>query len=340
MVAPRGLTYASLRRIRKLWNQEVQRLTLAELRTRETGYGRRQDPVVAAARTHKEMKVRIAHRLRDFLLLPSKAMQNPSVRLLYTKYASAYLMHEQLPEPSCVSTGTEYWLALAQVFEEHQNVTRLLGHGRRQLVQLDPSLAPILDSFCDRFFISRIGTHLLGASFLHHVSVPEGARKPAGVAMGVLQPTNPAAFLRDLASSLTTSSRGSNTPVDFQGATDVSVLYVPGHLRVILRETLQNAMHATMLVAEDRHEAPSPVRVKVNRGQFGVFVTISDQGGGIMTPGRIWNWGRDSPQDAECGPGGGCAAPEGREPDDWSDSEAENNRPRLLPLGFGLPLRA
>lgn len=346
-MAAKGLNLASLRRLRCLWQQDVQRLTLAELKMLHGGgeaEGLAGHHLEAAVRTHRELKVRIAHRLQDFLFLPYKVMANPSVRFLYEKYVNAYTMHEEFGELTSQAAVAEYWLALARTFDEHRRVTRLLGHGRRELIRLDPSLAPTLDAFFDRFFVSRIGTHLLGANFLHLVPPPAGGRKPAGVNMGVLQPTTPADCVRDLAQSLPCSSY--NVPVEVEDAGDTSILYVPGHLRVILREILQNAIVATAKTCEAQGSPPVPVRVKVNKGQFGVFVTVSDRGGGIQSLDKIWGWGQDPcvPKAAE------PEAPEDEEIE-WSGPEAveatDSGQLRAaaaagfglpLPLGFGLPL--
>mmetsp|Transcript_9673 Transcript_9673/g.19961 ORF Transcript_9673/g.19961 Transcript_9673/m.19961 type:complete len:379 (-) Transcript_9673:81-1217(-) len=325
----KGLNLASLRRVRRLWQEHVQRLTLAELDGLGGVDSGATGQLEVAQRTHWELKVRIAHRLRDFLFLPYKVMAHPSVRLLYEKYVGAYNMHEDFGQLNSPDMVAEYWLALAKIFEDHQNVTRLLGHGRRQLVCLDPGLAPALDKFLDRFFTSRIGTHLLGAHFLHSVPVPPGARKPAGVAMGILQPTSPVGFIRDLSASLA-SGHGCDVPVDVEDAMRSSILYIPGHLRAILREILHNAMRATARTAAERGRDPAPIRVKVNRGQFGVFVTVSDQGGGIACMDRIWEWGED--------PRGAAPAAEEEEEPAWTSDEAEGPRQARLPLGFGLPL--
>mmetsp|Transcript_5553 Transcript_5553/g.11315 ORF Transcript_5553/g.11315 Transcript_5553/m.11315 type:complete len:377 (-) Transcript_5553:74-1204(-) len=325
--ASKGLNLASLRRVRRLWQEHVQRPTLADLKGLG---GAGDDPgcrLEAAQRTHWELKVRIAHRLRDFLFLPYEVMTHPSVRLLYEKYVGTYSMHEDFGHLHTPEAAAEYWRALAREFEEHQHVTRLLGHSRRQLVRLDPGLAPTLDRFLGRFFVSRIGTHLLGAHFLSLGPPPPGARKPAGVAMGVLQPTSPGAFVRDLSLS---SASGRGVPVDVEDCLDTSILYIPGHLRGILRETLDNAVAATARVAARRGQDPEPVRVKVHRGQFGVFVTISDRGGGIACADRVWDWG--------AAPGAAPDAAADGEPE-WSSGEAEGpDRPARLPLGFGLPL--
>eukprot|EP00959_Pyramimonas_sp_CCMP1952_P146660 3069686-Pyramimonas_sp.AAC.1 len=97
--------------------------------------------------------------------------------------------------------------------------------------------------------------------------------------MGVLQPTSPAGFVRDLAGSVqdSASSRaagGSAVPVEMEGIADAAtILYVTGHSRVVLREVMRNAVEATLRIAETTGAAPEPVRVKVTRGQFGIFVT-------------------------------------------------------------------
>lgn len=341
--APRGLSLAAMRRVRQLWREPIRPLTLAELR--ELGSGPSvKDPlhVEGARRTHHELKLRIAHRLRDFLFLPAQAMSNPSLRGIYDKYTEVYTVHEELGEPRIPSHAEDYWRALARAVEDHKPLTQMLGRARRQLVHLDPQLAPVLDGFCGRFFASRLGTHLLGANFLHHAA-PLGAQKPAGIAMGVLQPTSPTSFVHDLSASLSAHSHGCKVPVEILGESDISIVYIPSHLRVVLREILRNAMVATARTAKARGREPEPVRVQVNRGRFGVFVTVSDHGGGIRDTQSLWRWGLT--QENHEAPSVGSEEDNDDENVGWSDcegdeepSEGETLPARLFPLGFGLPL--
>ncbi|CAE8619860.1 unnamed protein product [Polarella glacialis] len=341
----RGLNLASLRRVRRLWNEDVQRITVSELWSQngELQESPEQRQLRLARQTHQQLKLRIAHRLKDFLFLPYKTMSNPSVRLLYEKYVAAYSMHEDFGEISSTSTASAYWQGLAHTFEDHQNVTLLLGLARRRLIRLDPTLAPTLDAFFSRFFVSRIGTHLLGACFLQQAALP-GARKPGGVAMGVLQPTCPATFLQDLAESINSASGGPRVPVEILGATDASILYIPGHLRVILREILQNSMLASATLAEAHGKSePIAVRVQINQGQFGVFVTVSDKAGGIVNSERLWSWGQDPALLQDLEPEAG--APGGAQKLSSEDSEGEEEELLAsrtsgvrMPLGFGLPV--
>lgn len=322
--ASKGLNLAGLRRVRGLWREDIRRITLAEL----------WDPVGAedhlnlAQRTHHEVKARLAHRLKDFLFLPYKVMADPAVRRIYDKYVHAYLLHEDLGTLRSQECMAKYWLGLAQAFEDNQNITSLLGQGRRRIVRLDPGLASEFDAFLSRFFVSRVGTHLLGANFLNQVQAPSGGRKPAGVAMGVLQPTRPASFIADLADSL---SEGYSVPVELEGATDTSMLYIPGHMRVILREILQNSVQASKLRGEalPGSSQPPAVQVKINRGQFGVFVTVSDKAGGIPDLQHVWNWGVEQPR---------TGAETGDEEEDELGEELDEKPSIRLPLGFGLPV--
>eukprot|EP00930_Biecheleria_cincta_P060066 TRINITY_DN45756_c0_g1_i1.p1 TRINITY_DN45756_c0_g1~~TRINITY_DN45756_c0_g1_i1.p1 ORF type:complete len:373 (-),score=61.88 TRINITY_DN45756_c0_g1_i1:104-1222(-) len=321
--ASKGLNLAGLRRVRGLWKEDVRRITLAELWAPVGA----DDHLNLAQRTHHDIKIRLAHRLKDFLFLPYKAMADPAVRRIYDKYVNAYLLHEDLATLESEDCIAKYWLGLAHVFEENQNVTTLLGQGRRRIVRLDPSLASEFDAFLSRFFVSRIGTHLLGANFLNQVQAPSGCRKPAGVAMGVLQPTRPASFIADLANSL---CERSSVNVELEGATDTSMLYIPGHMRVILREILQNAVQASKLRSEallPNSSTMPAVQVKINRGQFGVFVTVSDKAGGIPDLQNVWNWGVE--------PGASTGDVEG---DELEDEELDEKPSVRLPLGFGLPV--
>eukprot|EP00435_Cladocopium_sp_Y103_P060375 s393_g22.t1 len=80
---------------------------------------------------------------------------------------------------------------------------------------------------------------------------------------------------------------------------------------------------------------PAPVKVRINHGQLGVFVVISDEAGGIADINDVWRWGEDPEivmQDAE------------DSEDEWEDPEALMAKAQIakatmrLPLGFGLPL--
>eukprot|EP00439_Symbiodinium_sp_Y106_P025563 s26_g3.t1 len=256
--AAKGLTLSSLRRARALWaedDREVQTVTLKELwGGKDAGQS---DKVLFAQRTHRQLKVRIAHRLRDFLFLPYKALSDPAVRCLYDKYVATYNMHEDEPggrnggrdfrELRTTEDVAEYWAGLAETFVDHQNVISLLGIGRQRIIRLDAGLAEVYDNFLRRFFVSRIGTHLLGSAFFHQVPAPPGLKKPAGVAMGVLQPTNPYSLLADLVSSFRSQYPEDLVPIDIQGRADTSILYVPNHLFGILRESARDASSRNQL---------------------------------------------------------------------------------------------
>eukprot|EP00933_Yihiella_yeosuensis_P033502 TRINITY_DN27201_c0_g1_i1.p1 TRINITY_DN27201_c0_g1~~TRINITY_DN27201_c0_g1_i1.p1 ORF type:complete len:400 (+),score=56.32 TRINITY_DN27201_c0_g1_i1:46-1200(+) len=329
--ASRGLSLSGLRRVRALWSEDVRRITLSKLAPSDSEIeGCHEGQLRLAQRTHRELKVRIAHRLKDFLFLPYKAMANRSVRLLYEKYVGAYNMHEDISLRSQEDVE-RYWIHLASTFEGHRNVTKILGTSRRRIINLDASLEPVFDAFLDRFFVSRLGTHMLGSNFLNRVPQPPGVKKPAGIAMGALQPTRPALVITALADSLANASAldGPRVPVIIeQGSSEKEMLYIPSHLRGILKEILQNSINASAKIAQEKGLIePPPMHVKLNQGQFGMFVTISDQAGGIQNPQRIWRWGKEEFEyDAPF-----------EEDDELEEAKLESLK-TPLPLGFGLPL--
>jgi len=102
---------------------------------------------------------------------------------------------------------------------------------------------------------------------------------------------------------------------------------VPIHLRGIFREILRNSMRATAWEANVRGVDPKPVRVKLRAGAFGIFVTVSDHGGGIADLAQTWKWG---PVQGRLD--GSLSSFE------EDDDEADDPHPSALPTGFGLPL--
>ncbi|CAK9058202.1 unnamed protein product [Durusdinium trenchii] len=335
VLAGKGLNLSALRRVRGLWKEELQPVTLAELWGNSHGTPDEARCLQLARQTQRQIKVRLAQRLQDFLFLPYKAMADPAVRTLYSKYVSAYTIHEEFDDLRRPEDVAKYWISLAEIFEENQNVTTLLGMARKRLIRLDTGLAPSFDHFVSDFLVSRIGTHLLGSAFFQQVPTPAGGKKPAGVAMGVLQPTSPASLLVALVESFKGQHPEQPVPVDIQGNTETTILYIPGHLRGILREVLHNAMRETASHAEVSGVPPAPVKVRINHGRLGVFVVISDEAGGISDMSKVWRWGEDPEivmQDAE------------DSEDEWEDPQALMAKAQVakatmrLPLGFGLPL--
>lgn len=315
--------------MKRFWGDDVKRVTLAELAASPV---QDQDHVKAARMTHWDLKIRIAQRIRDFLMLPHKAMANPCVHVVYQKYLSAYKAHERFDNLDSLREARDYWRALAGAFDNNRDVMKLLGHSRLQLSELDCELVPKFDEFLERFSTSRIGSHLTAASFLHQGPAPKGTPKPAGTALGVIQPTQPVHVVRVLVKSLSSSLGESSPAVEIEGDEDMEILYVPSLLRVVLRELVHNALVATHRKSNRRGLAtltpPAAVRIRVHRGRFGVFFTIADQGGGIHNPDVMWSWGRHQIKAEK-------AVEE--HPEDWPEVLAED--PSLAaPIGFGLPM--
>jgi len=309
---------------------KVDPLTLAELANK----GDSTNQVEFARWTHRNLSSRIGRRLHDFLFLPYKVMANPSINYVHQRYVDAYMMHEDMNDINSLEAATEYWQALANTLNNNKDITSVLGMGRNQLIRLDPAIAPTLDSFLDRFFRSRAGTHLAASAFLQSGPAPPRARKPAGVAMGVVQPTNIAATVRVLGESLASSGPECACPLDVQGAPDAWIEFVPGHVQVILRSILRNAMSASVLHAQTSGTDVEPVRVNVNHGRFGVFVTITDRGGGIENFDRIWSWGPTAWTQEE------LERDLSDEELEWADlDESDDSQPLpMVPIGFGAPL--
>jgi hypothetical protein len=288
----------------------------------------------AARRTHKELRVRIAHRLKDFLFLPYKIMSHPSVNRVFLNYVHAYYVHEDFQQMSTEEAASNYCFALARLFDEGRNVTRFLGHARRDLLRIDPECIGEFDAFLDRFFFARMGTHLIGSAFLSRISVPEGARQPHN--FGVLQAMDLASVAREVAAALTSSSpEHQNVPVEVDCEGEVTLLYIPSLARRVLREVLSNAITATANAAQRSGLVrPKPIRVSVKSGRFGAFLMVQDQGGGIdsLTRECMWEWRR--PTDAEFVNEAVDEDPE----IGWEHLEATSDKAALLPAGFGMPL--
>ncbi|KAJ5666409.1 uncharacterized protein N7477_008857 [Penicillium maclennaniae] len=175
---------------------------------------------------------------------------------------------------------------LQHIKRRHDSVVTTVAQGIlewkrvRQRMQIDSTI----QSFLDRFYMSRIGIRMLIGQ---HIALTEqtNARHPNYVGI-ICTKTN----VHDIAVEAIENARF--VCEDYYGLfeapkvqlvceEDLNFMYVPGHLSHMLFETLKNSLRAVV----ERHGADRdqfPVtKVIVAKGKEDITIKISDEGGGI-----------------------------------------------------------
>eukprot|EP00922_Rhytidocystis_sp_ex-Travisia-forbesii_P003437 GHVS01005012.1.p1 GENE.GHVS01005012.1~~GHVS01005012.1.p1 ORF type:complete len:481 (-),score=61.15 GHVS01005012.1:14-1456(-) len=238
----------------------------------------------------KEMPIRLSHRLHDFNRLPHVVVANVNIQRVYQMYCEGFDQLQRYGPIRGPQQEVAFTKMLIGMVKDHSDVVSLMARGVADLRISHPDI--LLDSFLDRFFLTRIGNRILAEHHIAHHRTGQDDPDFCGV---INRQTAPAKIVEIVAKELQESSLmayGCCPAINVCGDKDLSFAYIPEHIRYVAHEILKNSVRATI----DRHkncaELP-PVQVSIYKGNSDVFIKVFDQGGGISSDvnAKIWNYG-------------------------------------------------
>lgn len=175
---------------------------------------------------------------------------------------------------------------LQQIKRRHDGVVTTVAQGilEWKRVQQRMQIDSTIQSFLDRFYMSRIGIRMLIGQ---HIALTEQTHVKHPHYVGIIcTKTN----LRDIALEAIDNARF--VCEDYYGLFeapkvqlvckgDLNFMYVPGHLSHMLFETLKNSLRAVVEQHGADRESFPVTKVIVAEGKEDITIKISDEGGGI-----------------------------------------------------------
>ncbi|KAK9452228.1 pyruvate dehydrogenase kinase [Limtongia smithiae] len=173
---------------------------------------------------------------------------------------------------------------LSVIKKRHDPVVATVAQGineykhSRQRMQIDSTI----QSFLDRFYMSRIGIRMLIGQ---HIAINEEPARENYVGV-ICTKTN----VRELAQDAIENARFicedyyglfDAPKVQLVCKPDLNFMYVPGHLSHMLFETLKNSLRAVVETHGTEAEEFPAVKLIVAEGKEDITIKISDEGGGI-----------------------------------------------------------
>ncbi|CAB1352431.1 unnamed protein product, partial [Coregonus sp. 'balchen'] len=118
---------------------------------------------------HKELPVRIAHRIKGFRSLPFIIGCNPTVLQVHELYIRAYHVLCDFPVIKDQEMEARYSKLVQQLLDDHKDVVTLLAEGFRECRRhiQDETL---VRNFLDTTLTSRLGIRMLAT---HHLALHE-----------------------------------------------------------------------------------------------------------------------------------------------------------------------
>jgi len=234
--------------------------------------------------------------------------------LLGRYYDPLEIRNSDLP-PGVVEYNEQFAACLENIKRRHdpvvttmaQGIVELKDHWRRtsapHILPNLPALLPTsVQSFLDRFYLSRIGIRMLIGQ---HIALQQASMSPdqmgADDYVGIIctrtslkrvcsEAIEDATFIcRDYFGLYNGPRVDLIFPV---GREDLEFMYVPSHLHHMLFELMKNSLRAVVErygIDVDEEEWPA-VKVIVSEGQEDITIKVADEGGGIPRSGMPMVW--------------------------------------------------
>ena len=254
------------------------RLTPATIMYSSITSDKKHDALRSAQYLHRELPIRVAHRIASFRMLPFIVGCNPTILAVHELYIRAFHILNDFPEILSYEDVLKYDQILKTLLEDHKDVISSLAEGFRECKKhvSDPS---VISSFLDKTLTSRLGIRML---VTHHLLLQENKHGYVGL-------VNLGMNLRDICqrwinfvTELSEDKYGHCPPIKISGHTGVHFPYIEMPLDYILPELLKNAVRATIENNNNVRGNNLPtVHVILASNKEDFIIKISDRGGGI-----------------------------------------------------------
>ena len=271
--------------------------------------------MVSAQFLHKELPVRLAHRVAELENLPLGLSSKAQVRAVRDWYAESYDELKSFPNIESMEDEARFTRMIEGVMNKHANVVPMIARG---VLELKMELAgrggggkasPASPGRGTRSNALWARTSPRSRSSWTGSTCPASASACSSGSTSRCTKTNPRPdhiglictkmsprdVVRDAvddARSICMRQYGDAPEVEVFGGENFAFAYVPGHLHQMLFELVKNSLRAVSEKYAESLDNPPPIRVVIAEGAEDVTIKISDEGGGIRRSGlqRIWTY--------------------------------------------------
>uniref|UniRef100_A0A672Z5P6 Protein-serine/threonine kinase n=1 Tax=Sphaeramia orbicularis TaxID=375764 RepID=A0A672Z5P6_9TELE len=187
---------------------------------------------------HKELPVRIAHRIKGFRSLPFIIGCNPTILQVHELYIRAYHMLVDFPPIKDQDVEARFCKLVQQLLDDHKDVVTMLAQGFREC-RKHVQDETILRNFLDTTLCSRLGIRMLAT---HHLALHEDNPDFVGIICRRLSPKKIIEKWVDFARRLCEHQYGNAPRVRINGHVAARFPFIPLPLDYVLPELLKNAM--------------------------------------------------------------------------------------------------
>lgn len=230
---------------------------------------------------HKELPVRIAHRVAGFRSLPFIVGCNPTILAVHELYIRAFYMLSEYPHITDFECEKGYCELLQGLLDDHKDVVTQLAAGFRECRKHITNERLVRD-FLDRTLTSRLGLRMLAE---HHLGLHDESpsRNFIGVINVAMKPKEVIEKWADFVRQTARHKYGKAPAFKLNGHLNATFPYIQTPLDYIIPELLKNAVRATIESHLDCAESSlPPVTITIANNEIDFIIRISDRGCGIQ----------------------------------------------------------
>ncbi|GMH45392.1 hypothetical protein BSKO_13349 [Bryopsis sp. KO-2023] len=251
--------------------------------------------LLSAQFLHRELPVRLAHRVAELENLPYGLSSKPQVLRVRDWYIASFQDIRRFRKVKTVDDEQDFTKLLEAIYGRHGNVVPLLARGVAELRQelsseVGLNELPEIHQFLDGFYLSRIGIRILIGQ---HIALHEPPRENyIGMVCTKCSPVKVSEHAMLDARDVCIRQYGSAPVVDIYGDPNFTFAYIPSHIHQMVFELVKNSLRAVQDRFENSDVEPPPIRLVVAEGAEDITIKVSDEGGGIPRSGlpRIWTY--------------------------------------------------
>ncbi|XP_071486835.1 branched-chain alpha-ketoacid dehydrogenase kinase-like [Diadema antillarum] len=278
---------------------------------------------------HKELPVRVAHRIAEFRGLPFIVGCNPTILHVHELYIRAFHLLSEFPSIRDMETERQYCKMVKTLLDDHKDVVTHLAEGFREC-RKHITDEELIHRFLDRILTSRLGIRMLAE---HHLALHQDKNDSIGIIATKMTLKNViekwAGFVREQC-----ELRYGHAPsVKINGHVGATFPYIVQPLDYMLPELMKNAMRATVESHLDTPMNLPDVVVTIANNDIDFIIRISDRGGGIphSMVNKVLQYHYTTANDDAANQAGGAFGT-------FMDTVNQTTAGPLCGFGFGLPV--
>lgn len=228
---------------------------------------------------HRELPVRISHRIHGFRNLPFIVGCNPTILGVHELYIRSFHILNDFPEIKTKEDEERYSQVLKGLLEDHKDVVSLLAKGFKECKKHIED-EHLVSRYLDRTLTSRLGIRMMTT---HHLKLRECFGEDHVGIINISMKLKPviehwASFVQQLAED----KYGHAPEIRISGHVNSKFPYIEMPLDYIIPELLKNAVRATVEGHKGtRGKNLPPIYVTLANNEIDFVIKISDRGGGI-----------------------------------------------------------